>query len=149
MNEIFNLIEEIEECITEGGSVPFSKRVMVDSEEIMLILEDIKKILPDSLVEADEIVQQKDKILSEAEKEADTRLNEVDTKAREKIDAHQITQEAYKKADMIIKNARENAQEIRIGTTEYADNILANLQEQLNTQVKELENNRKELLQQK
>ena len=50
--EIFTLLENLEELIENGSKVPFSNKVMIDTDEIKEILEEIRRKLPDELKQA-------------------------------------------------------------------------------------------------
>ena len=61
------------------------------------------------------------------------------------VDEHEITKKAYEQAEVIISNAKKNAREIRLGTREYADNILGKVEEILDETLDIIKMNRQEL----
>ena len=136
--DVLKLIDEIEDILEEGSTVPFSKKVMVDSDEILDIIKEIRIRLPDEIKQAAWIKEEKQRILAEAQKEAEYRLEEL-------IEHESITKAAKERAEEIINKAQGTAKEIRLGAMEYADSLLLETQEQLKDVIGMLNDNRKEL----
>lgn len=143
--DVLKLINEIEDIIEEGSSVPFSKKVMVDADEILDIIKEIRIRLPDEIKQASWIKEEKQRILAEAQKDADNLLNEAEYRLEELIDQESISKAAKTRAEDIINKAQNNAKEIRLGALEYADSLLLETQEQLKDMITLLNDNRKEL----
>ncbi|NLV76384.1 MAG: ATPase [Tissierellia bacterium] len=143
--EILKLIDEIEDIIENGSSVPFSSKVMIDADEIYDIISEIRIKLPDEIKQANWIKQERQRILAEAQKEADTIVSEAELRLQELIEEDEITKKAKELAEEITTKAQNNAKEIRLGALEYADNILANTQEDLKKLIEILNENRQEL----
>lgn len=143
--DVLKLINEIEDIVEEGSAVPFSKKIMVDSEEILEIIKEMRIRLPDEIKQAAWIKEEKQRILAEAQKDADTMLNEAEYKLEELIDQEGVTKAANERAEEIINKAQITAKEIRLGAMEYADSLLLETQEQLKDVIGMLNDNRKEL----
>lgn len=143
--DVLKLIDEIEDILEEGSTVPFSKKVMVDSDEILDIIKEIRIRLPDEIKQAAWIKEEKQRILAEAQKDADNMLNEAEYRLEELIEHESITKAAKERAEEIINKAQGTAKEIRLGAMEYADSLLLETQEQLKDVIGMLNDNRKEL----
>ncbi|SEA64058.1 hypothetical protein SAMN04515656_1187 [Eubacterium aggregans] len=143
--KVLELINEVEELVEKGNSVPFSSKALVNPEEIIEILDEIRTALPPELAEARKIVAERKQILFEAQADADRLKNDVEGKLRQVIDNSEITKNAQTQAEIIIENAQIQAKEIRIGTQHYSDKILYNLQIKLKEINDQIEANRKEL----
>lgn len=143
--DVLKLIDEIEDIIEEGTSLPFSKKIMVDVDEILDIIKEIRIRLPDEIKQAAWIKEEKQRILAEAQKDADNMLNEAEYRLEELIDQEGITKAAKERAEEIINKAQTTAKEIRLGAMEYADSLLLDTQEQLKDVIGQLNENRKEL----
>ena len=50
--DILMLIDEIEDIVEAGTSVPFSGKVMIDKEEVLEIIKEIRIKLPDEIKQA-------------------------------------------------------------------------------------------------
>jgi len=150
--EIFTLLETLEDIMERSKSVPFTEKGIVDKEEVLEIIKEIRLKLPDELKQAKWIKEERGRILQEAQKEADDIGREAENRIISMIDEHEITRKAYEQKAEIIETANEMSREISKGTKDYADNILANLENaindisvSINEAIKTIENNRKEL----
>lgn len=143
--EIFTLLETLEECLERAKGLPFTQKVIVDSDEILDIVKEIRLKLPDELKQAKWVKEERGRILVEAKKEADGIVKEAENRIISMIDEHEITRKAYEQKAQIIETANEMSREISKGTKEYADNILEKVQGVLQEALATVENNRKEL----
>lgn len=143
--DVLKLIDEIEDIIEEGTSLPFSKKIMVDMDEVLDIIKEIRIRLPDEIKQASWIKEEKQRILAEAQKDADNLINEAEYRLEELIDQEAITKAAKERAEEVINKAQSTAKEIRLGAMEYADSLLLETQEQLKDVIGQLNENRKEL----
>ena len=136
--EIFTLLETIEEMLETSKSIPFSDKGIIDKEEMLEIIKEIRLKLPDELKQAKWVKEERQRILVEAQKEAENRIISM-------IDEHEITRKAYEQKAEIIETANEMSREISKGTKDYADSILANIENALQGALETIQNNRKEL----
>ncbi len=143
--DLLKLVDEIEEVVENGGSVPFTKKVMIDSEELLEIVREIRLQIPEEIKQATLIKEEKQRILSEAQKDANNILHDAEDKLEVLIEREEVTKIARERAEEIISNAQSNAKEIRLGSMEYADSMLLETQEKLKEVIILLNDNRKEL----
>ena len=143
--EIFTLLETLEEYLERAKGIPFTQKVIVDTDEILDIVKEIRLKLPDELKQAKWVKEERGRILVEAKKEADGIVKEAENRIISMIDEHEITRKAYEQKAQIIETANEMSREISKGTKEYADNILEKVQGVLQEALATVENNRKEL----
>ena len=131
MDAVMRLLEELEDILDNSRGVPFSNKVAVDKEELYDIVSELRDCLPNDIKQSKIIVQERNKIIIEAQKEAEGIAKEAEDKMRRLIDEHEITKAAYAQSTEIVENAKKQAKEMRIGATEYADEILAAANEKL------------------
>ena len=143
--EIFTLLETLEECLERAKKVPFTQKVIIDTDEVLDIVKEIRLKLPDELKQAKWVKEERGRILVEAKKEADSIVKEAENRIISMIDEHEITRKAYEQKAQIIETANEMSREISKGTKDYADNILEKVQGVLQEALATVENNRKEL----
>ena len=143
--DVLKLIDEIEDILENGSSLPFSGKVMVDADELYEIIREIRIKLPDEIKQATWIKEERQRILAEAQKDADTLINEAELRLEELIEEDEITKKAKEMAEEIVTKAQNNAKEIRLGALEYADNMLLETQENLKDLIDILNENRQEL----
>jgi len=143
--EILSVLEALEDLIERSPSMPFTGKCMVNRDEILDIIQDIRLKLPDDLKQAKWVIEERSHILAEAQQEADNIIKASDSKIAAMVDEHEICRKAYEQAEVIITNAKKNAREIRLGTREYADNILNKVEEILEDTLAVIKANRDEL----
>ncbi len=143
--EIFTLLETLEDIMEKSRNVPFSNKCIVDKEEILDIIKEIRLKLPEEIKQAKWVKEERQRILVEAQKEADGIIKEAENRIISMIDEHEITRKAYEKKVEIIETANEMSREIKTGTEEYADGVLAGIEVALEDALKVIKNNRKEL----
>lgn len=143
--EVLKLIDEVEDIVEGGSSLPFSSRVMIDKDELLDIIKEIRIKLPDEIKQAAWIKEERERILSDAKSDADKLLVDAEQRLEQLLDKEGISKMANKRAEEIINRAQANAKEIRLGSMEYADNLLLDAQENLKEVIGLLNENRKEL----
>lgn len=143
--EIFTLLETLEDIMEKSRNVPFSNKCIVDKEEFLEIIKEIRLKLPDEIKQAKWIKEERQRILVEAQNEANDIIKEAENRIISMIDEHEITRKAYEKKVEIIETANEMSREIKSGTEEYADGVLAGIEVALEDALKVIKNNRKEL----
>lgn len=154
--DIIQLVEEIEDLIENAGAVPFSKKVMVDADELYEILHDIRQNLPEEIKQANWVAEEKDRILQEADVEAQTIAKAAHTeaeniiknarsKAEEMVSDHQIVNEARTQAQSIQASAEQAARNMQLQSISYVDELLSKSQENLQRVLSVIEENRDEL----
>lgn len=136
--ETIKLLEYLEEIIETSSKVPMTGKVMVNKKEAMDVLEKILNCLPAELKKAQWIVDEKERILSDAIKEADSMKKENINILRRQIENHDVTKEANKRAAEIISSAKKNARAIRLGSVDYASDILKQLDNEIDMKGKEM-----------
>ena len=75
----------------------------------------------------------------------ENKVQEAEGKIASMVNEHEITRKAYEQANEIVAAAQKNAREIRLGTKEYADNILNKVEEILTDTLAVIKANREEL----
>lgn len=143
--EIFTLLETLEDIMEKSRNVPFSTKCVVDRDEILEIVKEIRLKLPDEIKQAKWIKEERQRILVEAQNEANDIIKQAENRIISMIDEHEITRKAYEKKVEIIETANEMSREIKSGTEEYADGVLAGIEVALEDALKIIQNNRKEL----
>ncbi len=143
--DILSLLEELEDIVESGSSIPFAQKVLVDRNEILEIIKDIRIQLPDEVKQAQWIKEERQRILAEAQQEADTILEEANNHISSMIDQSEITKKANDQAEDIIIQAQNSAKEMRLGARDYADSLLESTQENLMDVISTIKENRDEL----
>lgn len=143
--EILSILETLEDLVEKSVNVPFSGKCIVDKEEMLEIIKEIRLKLPDDIKQAKWVKEERQRILLDAQKEANNIIKDAENKIASLVDEHEITKQAYEQATEIVASAQKNAREIRLGTREYADNVLNKVEEILLDTVDVIKANRGEL----
>ncbi len=143
--EVLEIIDMMEDVVEKSMAIPFFGRAIVDREELLDLLQEIRLNLPDDLKQAKWVKEERQRILMEAQKEAGAIMKNAEEQIISMIDEHEITKKAYEQANQIIAAAQNNARELRLGTKQYADDVMASLEERLEKMLVTVKDNRKEL----
>lgn len=153
---ILSLIEELEQIMDDGGSVPFSKKITINPDEVYEVINDLRESIPQEIKDAQWVNQERERILQEANSQAgaikDKAREEVERsyedanrKLRELVNQDTITVEARKEAEKIIAEAKETANTIATNSLAYVDQILAKTSDELKNTLSTIEENRSQL----
>ncbi|MGV8146501.1 MAG: ATPase [Alkaliphilus sp.] len=142
---MIELLEEMEDIVEGGATIPFAQKVLVNRGELLELIREIRILLPDEIKQAQWIKEERQKILAEAQNEADLVLKEANKHIAEMIDQDEITKSANENADKIVFQAKSSAKEMRLGAKEYTDELLLDAEEYLLKLTKTIKNNRDEL----
>lgn len=142
---VLKLLEELEDIIESGSSIPFAQKVLIDKKEMLEIIKDIRIHLPDEVKQAQWIREERQRILAEAQQEADTILEEANNHILSMIDQSEITKQANSRAEEIIGHAQNSAKEMRLGAKDYVDSILESAQQSLEDLISTVKENRDEI----
>ncbi len=137
--DALELLDELEDIIDKGASVPFSGRCILDKEELLDVLQEIKLKLPDDLKQAKWIKEERQRILQEAQTESDNLIKSAEDKIIAMVNENEITKKAIVQGNQIIENARQNAQQISDSSYNYADNLLETVEKVVMSSMKDLE----------
>lgn len=136
---IIELLEYLQDTIENSPKVPISGKAMIDRREALDVVDQIINYLPDQFKKAQWILNERERILTEAKNEYDTVKKETAEMMRQSIENHDVVKEARVRAQEILSAAKRDAKTIRIGSRDYSDNILTELD-------REVENRKKELI---
>lgn len=154
--DLIQLIEEMEDLMDGASTVPFSKKVMVDADEVLEILTEMREALPEEIKQAQWVTEEKERIVTEAEREADAirkgaqkNADDMNKDAQKRFEAlineHDITKQAEKYGEEIVSKAEQNARVLKMQSITYVDEMLATTQNKIQDLLIVLEDNRKEL----
>lgn len=143
--EVLEIIDMLEDVVEKSMAIPFAGRAIVDREELLDLIQEIRLNLPGDLKQAKWVKEERQRILDEANKEAESIVKNAEEKMASLIDDHEITQKAYAQANEIIASAQNNARELRLGTKQYADDVMASLEAKIEKVASTVRENRKEL----
>ncbi|WP_195939814.1 hypothetical protein [Romboutsia sp. 1001713B170131_170501_G6] len=165
--EIIELLDELESMINNASSIPFSQKSGIDKNEVLGVIGEIKSLVPeevkqatwinkerhkiinDAKIEAQELVEQAKKEAQRIQDEYNEKVEELKKNSDEILNAYLESSEPIQKAELqakeMIARAERIAGEIRLGSIEYADNVLLSLEHNIKDLLEEVSRDRLEL----
>ncbi|WP_244833207.1 ATPase [Clostridium sp. BJN0001] len=128
---VIELLEYLQDIIDNSPKVPMSSKAMIDKKEALEIIDQIINYLPDQFKKAQWIVNERDRILSDAKKEYDNVKKETSNMLRQNVENSLIVKEAKIRGEKIIASAQKDAKAIRIGSRDYSEELLSELDQQI------------------
>lgn len=143
--DLMEIIDMLEETIEKATTVPLTKKVMLDKDEILDYIQEMRLVYPDALKEAKWVKSQKDKILSEAETRAANIQKNAEETQMQLIDEHEITRCAYEQANELVRNASEQAMDIKTDCDQYVEELLNDAEARLDMLLRKIREDREEI----
>jgi F0F1-type ATP synthase membrane subunit b/b' len=137
--DILHLVDRLEELFNKSRAIPLTHNVIVDEDKFLDIIEQMRISIPEEVKKAQEVFTKKDRFMAQAQEEANRTLQLARDKASDLIDKEALVSDAKRRADQIVDQARAEADNIKSGADQYAQESLLNLEhamEQLLTQVR-------------
>src|SRR5471030_436755 len=131
---IIELLEYLQDLVENSPKVPMSGKVMIDKKELIEVIDQIINYLPDQFKKAEWVMNERERILNEAKKEYDSVRKETMTMMRQNVENHDIVREAKLRAQEITTSAQRDAKAIRLGSRDYSDEILSQLDKEIEDQ---------------
>ncbi|TCT16960.1 hypothetical protein EDC18_101256 [Natranaerovirga pectinivora] len=128
MSRIIQLIDDIEDFFEQCNSLPFTNKVVVDKDDVYELMTELRLKVPDEIKKSARVIEEKEKIMNEAKQFAEEMEKQAETKISSLVNEHEIIQQAYEKAQVIIDKAKEDAREMRLSAISYVDEILEKLE---------------------
>lgn len=129
--DILQLIDRLEELFNESKSIPLTRNVMVDEDRMLDIIDQMRIAIPEEVKKAQQLLGQRDRVLAQAQEEANRTLDLARQKADQLASKEMVVQEAQRRADQILVQARTDAENVRIDADDYVLDSLAQLQAEL------------------
>lgn len=166
--EIIELFEELESMIRNASSIPFSShKCSLEREDALNIINDIKAVIPEEVTQAVWINKERQKIITKAKQDAEEIVTQAQREAeRVKSEYEKNVEElkknseevvkayveasdpvalAEEKANAIVQRAEKIATEIRLGSIEYAEDVLASVEHSLKGMLEEVSRDKSQL----
>lgn len=126
--DILHLVDRLEELFNQSRPIWLTHSVIVDEDKFLDIIDQMRISVPEEVKKAQQIYSQKDRVLAQAKEEATRTLELAQQKATELIEKESLVQEARRRADQIIDQARIDADTVKAGADQYALDSLMNIE---------------------
>ncbi len=129
--DILQLIDRLEELFNESKSIPLTRNVMVDEDRMLDIIDQMRIAIPEEVKKAQQLLGQRDRVLAQAQEEANRTLEIARQKADQMVGKDMVMQEAQRRYDQMLAQARAEADSIRAQADDYVLDSLTQLQDEL------------------
>ena len=129
--DILHLIDRLEELFNESKVFPLTRNVMVDEDKMLDIIDQMRIAIPEEVKKAQQLLAQKDRVMAQAQEEANRTVEIARQKADDLVHRDMIVQEAQRRAEQIVAQARLDAEATRRDADDYVMDALDHLQGEL------------------
>ncbi len=144
--DVLVLIDRLEELVEEARSFPgFGNTAMVDRDAAFDVIDQMRQTIPEELKQARWIVKERQAMLDEARSESDRIVRQAREEAEKMTSEEEILKRAEQRGTEIMEDARRREREIRLGAEDYADDVLASLEENLGRLLEAVQRGRSQL----
>ena len=136
---IDELITSLYEMVEDAWSVPLgADKCILERNKVLDILDEVRANLPSDIKMAQEIVEKRNEVIQGAKKEHDSIIQQAQDHARQRINDHEITLEARKKANEIVAAAENRAQELIKSACDYCEDAMHRTEDVLTRSIAEI-----------
>lgn len=144
-NQLFDLIEQLEQILDRGTKVPLTGRIMVDEDVVLEILDGIRSVLPEEIRQANRVLSERDRFMEEARNECQRMIERAQKQAEQLLHEDEIVSQSRSYAEDIARKAQQYSKEVKLGALKYSDDLLHDLEMKLEEVFKAIKSNREEL----
>jgi hypothetical protein len=138
--DILQLIDRLEELFNDGKPIPLTRSVAVDEDRMLDIIDQMRIAIPEEVKKAQQLLSQRDRVMAQAQEESNRTLELAREKADGLVTKDGIVQEAERRAEQILNQARADADATRHEADDYVLETLARLQDELTRYLNQVNN---------
>jgi len=138
--DILHLIDRLEELFNESRALPFTHNVIVDEDRMLDIIDQMRIAIPEEVKKAQQLLNQSERIVAQAEEKANRLTSIAQEKADEMIAKDIVTQEASRRAELILTQARADAEATRADADDYVIDTLSRVEDELGRLLNQVHN---------
>ncbi len=131
--EIESLVDELEQMVSEAKS-PLTgggQKKIIDADDVFEILDEIRRIFPQEFSDARRIIKEEQETLDRAQQQANSIVADAQQQAMILAGDQEVVRLAQQQAEAIRDQAAQYERDTRYNAEEYADTVLAHLEENL------------------
>jgi len=144
-NDIMSLLNEVEEVIDHGPKIPMTGKVLVDDTVLFELLDRIRAAMPEEITNAKWVLKERQRILDEAQVEAQKLMDLGKTYVDKKAVENEVVKQAQIYGEDIVRQAHAFASDVKVGSVQYADEMLQHVEQSMCDTLQSLRKNREEL----
>ncbi len=143
--EFLDMFEELIQYVEEARTIPLSKNVVLEKDDLIARLDHLKRLLPEELRAARWMVRRREAYKAENEEKARSILMSARQRADEMVAESSIVNEAVEEANRLVRNAEAEAARVRLEAEDLAEARLSEAETILGELLQEVRDARAEL----
>ena len=131
--EIESLVSELEQLVSEAKSplMDSGQKKIIDAQDFYELLDEIRRVFPEEFTTARRIIKEENETLDRARTQAESIIADAPQQALILAGDQEVVRLAQQQADGIRDQADQYERDTRYNAEEYADTVLAHLEENL------------------
>ena len=131
---VLDLLEELS-ILLEDAKPVFGKNNLrqVDVSAAFEIIDEIRDTFPSEFAQSRQIVRERQSLLDDAEAEANRMIEDARSQAMTIASEQEIVRISQQQADTILADARELERQTRAGAEDYAEEVVGDVEQSLDT----------------
>lgn len=131
--EIESLVSELEQLVSEAKSplMDSGQKKIIDAQDFYELLDEIRRVFPEEFTTARRIIKEENETLDRVRTQAESIIADAQQQAMILAGDQEVVRLAQQQADGIRDQADQYERDTRYNAEEYADTVLAHLEENL------------------
>jgi regulator of protease activity HflC (stomatin/prohibitin superfamily) len=134
------LVDQLEKVLNQGWRVPLTASLIVNADECLRLIDQMRISVPSSVKESERMIAERDQILENARARADSMIADAQEQAQEIVSERGISITAERQAEQLLIDSRAEANRMVQQAEDYVADVLQRLSEQLETMLRQAEN---------
>ena len=106
-DDILDLVDRLEDLVSDGRRVPFSGRIMVDETQFLAIVDQLRVTVPAEIRDAERVINDRQRIVFEAQENATKILKAARDRAGYLLSEQGLLNEARQQGEELLRQAEE------------------------------------------
>lgn len=136
------LFGQLEDLILNSPKIPLTNKIIIDEDRLIDLIDHIRQDLPSEFRNAQEICQQREAVLQEAQREAEATKAMAERQRMQMVSESEIYRMGQQEADRLIREAHIQIHEQQASADQYADEVLAELENKIARALQTIQNGR-------
>ena len=129
--EIQHLVDRLESLLNKSWLIPLTSNRIINEEEYLDIIDQMRITIPAEIKQAKRMQQERERIIAQAQEEAERIVAQAREQAASITNEHEVLRVAEAKTEALLKEAQQQAEDVRAGADGYVIEVLSELEEQL------------------
>lgn len=140
--DILHLVDRLEEMVNQAQQVPIIMRgkIILEEEKLIDLIDQMRVSIPEEVKRAQRVVAERDRMIAQAQEKAERIQSMAEQKSIEMVEEQQIVIQARQRAEEIIREARHEADAVRLDADEYVIEALERMEIEVTRVLQQVQN---------